>query len=166
MCILLIFNYRVKCATRLCKQALLLRMSALVYYIMKNILFDPQAVTSAFIQSFAEENVDILKSILAKDMKSYITNAEGGVNLLKGNDALIHSFQSLDVKTVKPDIQITQMVTIKVNQVMVMVEIKAKRKNKSLHNFATFLLDFDDGLINELHMVEALPAYSDEFWKN
>ncbi len=99
-------------------------------------------------------------------MKSYISNADGGVNVLNGSDALICSLQSLDVKIVKPSIRITQIATIKKSQVMVMIEIKAQRKNKSLHNFATFLLNFKDGLINELHMVEALPAYSDEFWKN
>jgi hypothetical protein len=34
-----------------------------------------------------------------------------------------------------------------------------------LHNHAGFLARFDDeGRVDELWMVDALPAYSDEFW--
>jgi len=45
-----------------------------------------------------------------------------------------------------------------------MVEIKAKRKGRELHNFAAFLMDIRDRRISKMRMVEALPAYSDEFW--
>ena len=45
-----------------------------------------------------------------------------------------------------------------------MVEIYAERKERTLHNFAAFLAVGADQL-RELWMVEALPAYSDEFWR-
>ena len=45
-----------------------------------------------------------------------------------------------------------------------MVEIQAEREGRRLHNFAAFLADVDDGRVSRLWMVEALPAYSDEFW--
>lgn len=46
-----------------------------------------------------------------------------------------------------------------------MVEFKAERKGRTLHNHAGFLARFDgDVRIDELWMVDALPAYSDEFW--
>ena len=46
-----------------------------------------------------------------------------------------------------------------------MVEIRAERKQRSLHNFAAFLATVADDRITELWMVEALPAYSDQFWQ-
>ena len=46
-----------------------------------------------------------------------------------------------------------------------MVEIKAERNNKSLHNYATFLVEILDSKIVSVHMVEALPEYSSLFWK-
>lgn len=47
-----------------------------------------------------------------------------------------------------------------------MVEIKAERKGRTLHNFAAFLMDVRKGRIQAMRMVEALPAYSDAFWKD
>ena len=39
------------------------------------------------------------------------------------------------------------------------------RKGRTLHNHAGFLARFDAaGRLDELWMVDALPAYSDEFW--
>ena len=60
---------------------------------------------------------------------------------------------------------VTQVVSVSASQVLAMVEIRAERKGRTLHNHAGFLAGFDDdGHIDELWMVDALPAYSDEFW--
>lgn len=123
-------------------------------------------ITTAFIHSFETGDAETMRNLMADDVKSYITNAEGGVNLLEGRDAFIHNIEVLDVKHIKPTVHITQMIKVNQNQVMVMVEVKAKRKEKSLHNFAAYLINFKEGLIKEIRMVEALPAYSDEFWKS
>jgi hypothetical protein len=46
-----------------------------------------------------------------------------------------------------------------------MVEIRAGRGGRELHNFGAFLSRIDgEGRIVDLWMVDALPAYSDEFW--
>ena len=47
---------------------------------------------------------------------------------------------------------------------MTMVEIRAERGGRQLHNFAAFLAQVSDGKVTKLWMVDALPAYSDEFW--
>jgi hypothetical protein len=49
-------------------------------------------------------------------------------------------------------------------RILTMMEVKAKRKGRELHNFAAFLARVPGDQISELWMVEALPAYSDEFW--
>ena len=45
-----------------------------------------------------------------------------------------------------------------------MVEIRAEREGRALHNFAAFLTRVVDGQVRQIWMVDALPAYSDEFW--
>jgi ketosteroid isomerase-like protein len=50
------------------------------------------------------------------------------------------------------------------DQVLVMVEIHARRGDRSLHNFAADLVRVSDGRITELRMVDAKPADSDAFW--
>jgi len=107
-----------------------------------------------------------MRKVLSKEIKSYVTNSEGGVNLIVGSEELIKNLSYMDVKIVKPKLNITQIAVVDRIKVMFMVEIKAKRQGKELHNFATFLLNIKDGLIYEMRMVEALPRYSDEFWKS
>jgi hypothetical protein len=48
--------------------------------------------------------------------------------------------------------------------VLSMVEIRAKREGRELHNFAAFLARITAGRIADLWMVDARPADSDEFW--
>jgi ketosteroid isomerase-like protein len=50
------------------------------------------------------------------------------------------------------------------DQVLMMVEIHARRGDRSLHNFAAHLVRVSDGRITELRMVDAKPADSDAFW--
>ncbi len=119
-----------------------------------------------FIDAFGTYDLDGMAACLASDGIFYITNATGGVTPVNGRDAFMESIAAMNIGTVKPRIQITQLVSISDDQAMVMVEIKAERKGRPLHNFAAFLIDVADDLIIRLHMVEALPAYSDAFWKD
>lgn len=125
-----------------------------------------EKITTEFVLAFAEGNSERLRKVLAENVKSYITNAIGGVNLLDGSDALIHNLEVLDVKNVKPEIRITQTHKISENQIMIMIEAKIKRKGKSFQNYAAYLMTFKNGLIVEIRMVEAFPAESDAFWKS
>lgn len=127
---------------------------------------EAEKVASNFIAAFGSGDYERMAALLADDVESYVTNAEGGVNLLTGRDAYMNAINAVDYKAVGPRIAITQILTVKPGQVMVMVEIKAERKGRSLHNFAAFLLDISRGRIDAKRMVEALPAYSDAFWKD
>jgi hypothetical protein len=59
---------------------------------------------------------------------------------------------------------LAQILPIDDERVLAMVEIKAERDGRRLHNFAAFLAQVRDGKVKTLWMVDALPAYSDEFW--
>ena len=123
-------------------------------------------VVKAFIEAFDRADLKSMEDLLAPDAVSYITDADGGVNRLDGRDAFMASVRAMDVETVNPDVAITQLAPISPGQALAMVEIKAERKGRTLHNHAAFLMSVYGGRIGEIRMVEALPAYSDSFWKD
>ncbi|MEM9634264.1 MAG: nuclear transport factor 2 family protein [Pseudomonadota bacterium] len=126
----------------------------------------PEAVVKRFIGAFAEYDHDKMAESLADNACFHVTTADGGSKLVQGADAFMASVRKMDIKTVQPRVAITQILTVSDNQVMFMIEIKAERKGRSLHNFAAYLVEVDDGRISNMHMVEALPAYSDSFWND
>jgi ketosteroid isomerase-like protein len=123
---------------------------------------DDQAVMRRFVEAFAAADVDAMRSLLAADVTAYITNAEGGVDRVDGREGYISRVP--DAGSAQLSIDVTQAVTVAPGQVLTMVEIRAVRGGKTLHNFAAFLTRVRDERITEIWMVEALPAYSDEFW--
>ena len=118
-----------------------------------------------FFDNFSKGDLSAIRDQVSDDVKSYITQKSGEVDLLAGADPLLDNLAAMDVKAANLVIRITQIAVINSAQALVMVEIKAERKAKKLHNFAAFLLSFDADKISEIRMVEALPAYSEEFWK-
>ncbi|MEM7171522.1 MAG: nuclear transport factor 2 family protein [Pseudomonadota bacterium] len=125
-----------------------------------------ESVVRDLIAAFCKADLEKMSRCLAEDLQSYITAADGGVTHLNGRAAFMDNIRAMDVASVRPVVTITQILTIQPGQVMVMVEIKAKRKGRSLHNFAAYLVGLQKRAITSLHMVEALPAYSDSFWKD
>jgi hypothetical protein len=121
-------------------------------------------IMSKFVSVFCTD-YDQMEKLLDPAVISYITNAEGGVDKVQGREALMTRIRAMNTVGVTFTLTITQMVTVKPEQGLMMVEIKAGRSGKTLHNFAAFLIDIKDNHISQLRMVEALPSYSDEFWK-
>jgi hypothetical protein len=56
------------------------------------------------------------------------------------------------------------VIAIDDERVLTMIEIRARRSDATLHNFAAFLARVSDDRITELWMVDAKPSLSDEFW--
>ena len=123
-----------------------------------------EAIVSGFIEAFGQADYQKMSDLLANDVESYVTNAQGGVDRVDGRDAYMQNIKAFDYAKVRPAVTITQILTVKPGQVMAMVEIKAERKGRKLHNFAAFLMNVRDARISQMRMVEALPAYSDAFW--
>lgn len=105
-----------------------------------------------------------MQSTVAEDITASVTNAEGGVDLVPGRGSYLQRLLALKAPL---SASVTQSVNVSRGHALVMVEIRAQRKQKRLHNFAAFLATVRDDQIFEfeLWMVEALPAYSDEFWR-
>lgn len=101
-------------------------------------------------------------ALLADDVVSYVTNAEAGVDVVRGRDEYMRRVP--DLRSADGSLEITQVVAIDDERVLTMVEIRARRGEMELHNFAAFLARVRGGRIAELWMVDARPEYSDRFW--
>ena len=122
-----------------------------------------EAAFRSMIVAFGAGDVDAMRARLASELVAYVTNAEGGVDEVRGADAYLARVPSGEDATYSA--AVTQVVSVSPSQVLAMVEIEAERKGRTLHNHAGFLARFDlEGRIDEVWMVDALPAYSDEFW--
>jgi hypothetical protein len=124
---------------------------------------DLEAVVRRLIEGYAARDEDMMRSALAPNLTAYVTNADGGVDRVDGRDRYVAGLLALTAPTLS--VQVTQSVTVAPDQVLIMVEIRAERAGRTLHNFSAFLARFEREQVVELWMVEALPAYSDEFWK-
>ena len=122
-----------------------------------------EEVSRAFFQAYADGDRGKAASLLAEDVTAYVTNADAGVDTVEGRDAYMARVP--DLQEAGGSAEITQVAGVDAERAMTMVEIRVPDRNgKSLHNHAAFLARVADGQIAELWMVEALPAYSDEFW--
>lgn len=121
-----------------------------------------EATFRSMIAAYATGDRATMAAALADSMVAYVTNGDGGVDEVRGSDAYMARVPGGDAEY---SATVTQVVSVSPSQVLAMVEIEAARKGRTLHNHAGFLARFDaEGRVDELWMVDALPAYSDEFW--
>jgi len=126
---------------------------------------DPETTARRFVEAFDAADLETIASCLGKDLVAGVTQRDGDTTELHGRAAYMASIEALDIVTVRPRVRITQIVRISAGQVLLMIEVKATRKGRSLHNHAAFLMTVSDDEIVRIFMVEALPEESDTFWK-
>jgi hypothetical protein len=126
-------------------------------------MLDRSDPLNRLIDSFAAHDEEGMRGWLAEDLVAYVTNADGGVDRVQGRDGYVQRLLALKAPTLS--VSVTQSVTVPPDQALLMVEIRAERKGSTLHNFSAFLARIRDDQVSELWMVEALPAYSDQFWQ-
>jgi SnoaL-like domain len=124
---------------------------------------EPESTLVRLIEAFAARDAAAMRATLADDLTAFITTADGGVEAVHGADEYLARLLALQAPTLR--VTVTQSVTVSAEQALAMVEIYAERKDRTLHNFAAFLAVGCAGQLRQLWMVEALPAYSDEFWR-
>jgi ketosteroid isomerase-like protein len=127
-------------------------------------LSSPDAVARELIDAFNAGDLRRMRSCVADDLVAYITNREGGVDEVRGADGYLSRLEAMDLPSARFSVTLTQVVTIRLDLVMAMVEVRAARGGRTLHNHAAHLLCLRGNLIAEWWMVEALPAESDAFW--
>ena len=118
-----------------------------------------------FVELITKANYRAMEEILAADLIAYVTNSKGGVDKVIGRSAYMQHFYAMDIPAAdKMQLRITQMVSIPPDQILMMLEVNAKKYGKTLLNYAAYLVKFNNKEIQEIWMVEALPEYSEEFW--
>jgi ketosteroid isomerase-like protein len=123
---------------------------------------DLETLAHRFFRAYGDGDLDAMRSLLAEDAVTHITNAEAAVDRVEGREGFMSRLP--DLEGAELSTAITQVVPIDDQRVMTMIEVRASRRGRELHNFAAFLARVRDGEIAELWMVDAKPAYSDEFW--
>ena len=127
---------------------------------------DAESIARELIEAFCAADTQRMRSLLADDLRAYITNREGGVDEI-GAEEYLQRVAVMDLPGgAQLKLAITQAVAPRPEMVMAMVEVNAARGGRTLHNHAAHLLFVRDGLVAEWWMVEALPAESDAFWSS
>ena len=116
-----------------------------------------------FIAAYSSVDEVVINHCLDSNWVFYATTKEGGVSRLDGAEAFVQNCRDIDVASVAPQLNITQITSFG-DQVMCMVEVHAAKGDLTLHNFSAFLFTIKENKIVEGRMVEALPAPSDAFW--
>ena len=122
-------------------------------------------IADDLLRAFSAADIEAMRSMLAEDLVAFITNAEGGLDRIEGREEYLSRIEAMDLPSARFSVELTQApVAVDSEQVLIMVEVRARRDGRSLHNFAAHLLRVAGGRVTEWRMVEAKPAESDEFW--
>ncbi|MDW5595118.1 nuclear transport factor 2 family protein [Conexibacter stalactiti] len=123
---------------------------------------DAAAVARDCFTAFSDGDLAAFAAHLAPDVVGRVTGADGGVDVLRGRDAYVARIPDLDSAEWK--VEVTQVAEVADDLALTAVRVRAHRNDRELQNFAAFLTRVADARITEIWMVEAEPAYSDEFW--
>ena len=94
-----------------------------------------------------------------------MTNADGEADCVTGRDEYLSRIAAMDLPGAQYRVKLTQSpAAIDEQLVLLMVEIRAERAGRRLHNFAAHVLRVDEGHVTEWRMADAKPAESDQFW--
>ena len=121
------------------------------------------SVARELIEAFCTADTQRMRSLLAGDLRAYITNRDGGVDQV-GAEEYLRRVAAMDLPSAQLTLAITQMIAPRPEMVIAMVEVDAARNDRTLRNHAAHCIFVRDGLVTEWWMVEALPAESDAFW--
>jgi ketosteroid isomerase-like protein len=124
-----------------------------------------ESIARELIEAFCDSDTQRMRSLLAPDLRAFITNRDGGVDETDAEEYL-RRVVAMDLPSAQLRLTITQMVMPRPDMVLAMVEVNATQGGKMLHNHAARCLFVRGGLIAEWWMIEALPAESAAFWSS
>lgn len=116
-------------------------------------------LATRFIAAFSAADFDGMRDALAPDLVAWITGPDGEMDRVEGRDPYLARI------AVNFSVELTQApVEVGPSLVLIMVEVRAQKVDRTLHNFAAHLLRIDGDRIAEWWMTDAKPAESDAFW--
>jgi ketosteroid isomerase-like protein len=95
--------------------------------------FRPEHLAQRLFEAYGDGDLETVRSLLAQDMTAYVTNAAAGVDRVSGRDGFRSRLPNLEGAELST--RITQIVAVDEERAMTMLEAKAKREGRTLHNF-------------------------------
>ena len=129
------------------------------------IAVEPADVATQLLAAFNDGDVDRMRGLLDPALEAWATDADGVDQPVTGADAYIERIAAMNLPAVSYHVTPTQSpVLLEDDLVLVMVEVRAERDDRRLHNFAAHVLRVRDDRVTEWRMADAKPAESDRFW--
>ena len=123
----------------------------------------PEQRAREFFDAYGRGDFDAVRGALDHDLVSYVTNAEGGADVVERPRR--HTWSGCPTCTPPAGASRSrQVLGVDDERVLAMVEIRAERDGRALHNHAGFLLGFSDAGIRPSGWSTRCPEYSAEFW--
>jgi ketosteroid isomerase-like protein len=123
----------------------------------------PAAIVDAFLDAFARGDLVALGDLLDDSFEGLVTTADGGTVTIDA-ERYLASVAAMDVVSADLRLSVADRTPVDDDSILVMIEVRAGRRGRTLHNFSGQLAQVHDGRIVRLAMVDALPAESDDFW--
>ena len=125
----------------------------------------PVAVATNLLEAFNAGDLDRMRELLAPDLIAWVTNADGEADRVTGREEYLRRIAAMDLPGAQYRVTLTQSpAAIDDHLLLLMVEVRAERNGRRLHNFAAHVLRVDDGRVTQWRMADAKPAESDQFW--
>ena len=122
-------------------------------------------VVDRFLRAFDTADLLTMRELLADDLVAFITGPDGEETQVNGAGNYLAAIEAMNLQSVDYSVTTTGApVLVDPDRLLVMVEIHARRGDRTLHNFAAHLLRVRNGRITQMRMVDAKPAESDDFW--
>jgi len=124
------------------------------------------AVVNRFLEAFNRADFDTLRGLLDDSLVAFVTTDDGAQATVDGPDAYVGSLHDMLLKApTEYSVTFTQNPTlVDHDRVLAMLEIRAERGGKTLHNYSAQLFRFDGPRISEIRMTDAKPDESARFW--
>jgi ketosteroid isomerase-like protein len=122
-------------------------------------------IATDLVEAFNAGDLDRMRELLAPDLVAWVTNADGEADRITGRDEYLSRIAAMDLPGARYRVTLTQSpAAIDEHLILLMVEVRAERDGRRLHNFAAHVLRVDEGRVTEWRMADAKPAESDQFW--
>ena len=126
---------------------------------------DPSEVARRLLEAFNDGDIDRMRTLMDPELDAWVTYAAGEAQRLTGADAYLDRVAAMDLPAVSYRVTPTQApVALEDDLILLMVEVRAERDGRRLHNFAAHVLRVRDGKVTEWRMADAKPDESDRFW--
>ena len=126
---------------------------------------DPPAVATSLLQAFNDGDLDRMRALMDPHLTAWVTDAAGQPQPVTGADVYLDRVAAMNLPAVSYRVSPTQApIALEDDLVLLMVEVRAERDGRRLHNFAAHVLRVRDGVVTEWRMADAKPAESDRFW--